>query len=82
MATKKEIAERFTVDASLMNVAVTRAGSSIKLKVLDRGKKLGELHIGRGSIFWWGAKKQRRKRLWWGRLAEELNRLAYGDPKS
>lgn len=79
MAKKKPSASRYSVEASLRHVALTRTGSSIKLQVFDRGKKLGELHIGQGSIFWWGAGRKKRKRLWWGRVAAELNRLAYGE---
>jgi hypothetical protein len=74
----KKPRKRYSVEASLANVSLARAGSGITLLVFERGRKLGELQVGRGSIFWWGAMKQRRKRLDWRRVAEELNRLAYG----
>ncbi|MFL5614835.1 MAG: hypothetical protein ACJ796_14325 [Gemmatimonadaceae bacterium] len=79
MVTKKQSAPRYSVEASLRHVALTRTGSSIKVEVFDRRRKLGELQIGQGSIFWWGAGRKKRKRLWWGKLAAELNRLAYGE---
>lgn len=75
--TRKQDSQRHRVDATLHNVDVTRAGSSIRLRIYDRKRKLGELEIGRGSIFWCGAKKQSRKRLWWGKVAKLLNQLAY-----
>jgi hypothetical protein len=42
--------------------------------------KLGEIQIGRGSLFWSGARRQSAKRIHWGRFAEMMDRLAYGDP--
>jgi hypothetical protein len=77
MAKKRKPAQRFRVEATLHNVELVKAGSSVSLEVYKRGEKLGELHIGRGSIFWWGAKRQRRKRLRWDRVADQFNRLAY-----
>ncbi|MDP1859846.1 MAG: hypothetical protein Q8K82_14330 [Gemmatimonadaceae bacterium] len=77
MAAKRKKPQRFSVEASLENVELVRAGSSIKLEVFKRGEKLGELQIGRGSIFWWGAKRQKRKRLRWDKIADQFNRLAY-----
>ena len=77
MAPRRKKAQRYSVEATLKNVELVRAGSSIRLEVFRRGAKLGELQIGRGSIFWWGAKRRTRKRLRWDRVAEQLNRLAY-----
>lgn len=69
--------QRFSVKASLKNVELVRAGSSIRLEVFRKGEKLGELEIGRGSIFWSGAHRQKRKRLHWDKVADQFNRLAY-----
>lgn len=76
---KKSNSTRFTAEATIENVALTRAKSSITLEVFDRGEKLGELQIGRGSMFWWGAKRQKGKRLWWGQVATAFNKIAYPD---
>lgn len=76
MATKKK-SKRYRVEARIENISLAKTGSSISLEVYGRSAKLGTLQIGRGSIFWWGAKKQTRKRLRWDRVAEQLNRLAY-----
>lgn len=77
MGKNRRQAQRFSVEASLANVELVRAGSSIRLEVFKRGEKLGELQIGRGSIFWWGAKRQKRKRLNWDKVSDQFNRLAY-----
>ncbi|PYR80476.1 MAG: hypothetical protein DMF87_08740 [Acidobacteria bacterium] len=77
MAKKRKVAQRFKVEATLHNVELVRAGSSVRLQVFRRGEKLGDLQIGRGSIFWWGAKRKNRKRLRWDTVADQFNRLAY-----
>jgi hypothetical protein len=79
MPPRKSKSTRFAVESSLKNVSLTRAGSSVTLMVYERGAKLGEIHLGRGSIFWWGAGRRKRKRLRWDRVADVLNHLAYGD---
>jgi len=75
---KKSGSQRFTVRASLENVSLAKAGSAMTLRVISRGEKLGELQIGRGSLFWWGASRKTRKRIRWSEFAEMMNQLAYG----
>jgi hypothetical protein len=58
---------------------LTKAGTSLSLEISARGEKIGELEIGRGSLYWRGGKRQIRKRLPWSRFAELMDRLAYGD---
>jgi hypothetical protein len=77
MPKKRQRSQRFEVEATLHNVGLVKAGSSIRLEVFKHGEKLGDLQIGRGSIFWWGAKRKNRKRLRWDRVADQFNRLAY-----
>jgi hypothetical protein len=76
--TKKKVARKFAVRASIDNLSLAKAGSSLKLIIDAKGEKLGELQIGRGSLFWWGANRKTRERIPWGRLAELLNEIAYG----
>lgn len=78
MAKKKVAAKRYRADFSLDNVELAKAKSAIKLNIYEKGKKLGELQIGQGSMFWWGANRKTGKRFWSGKLAEILNREAYG----
>lgn len=70
--------KRFSVHGTIDNVELTRAGSALKLIVESRGERLGELQIGRGSLFWWGAHRKNRKRVHWSRFADVMNELAYG----
>jgi len=69
---------RFSVHAKIGNLELTRTGSALTLVIETRGERLGELHIGRGSLFWWGAHKKISKRIPWSKFAEMLNELAYG----
>lgn len=66
------------VRAELKVHELSKAGTSILLEILERGEKIGELEIGRGSLFWRGGRRQIRKRVGWARFAELMDRLAYG----
>lgn len=46
-----------------------RRGYSLRLDVASRGKRLGKLHIGRGSVIWFGRKWKTGRRLSWLRFA-------------
>jgi hypothetical protein len=58
---------------------LTKTGTSLRLKIYAEGEKIGELEIGRGSLFWRGGKRQKVKRLDWSRFAELMDGLAYED---
>lgn len=73
--------KRYDVAASLDNVTLAKPSSAIRLEVFKHREKLGELQIRRGSIFWWGAKHQKPKRLRWDRVADAFNELAYPNEK-
>lgn len=79
MALKKKTARRHEVRAELTNVELVKAKSALKLEIFASREKLGELEIGRGSIYWRGANRQTRKRINWSRFAEMMDGLAYGD---
>lgn len=76
---KSRWSRRFVVRAELDNFELAKARSALKLQIYSRGEKVGELQVGRGSIYWWGAYRQNEKRINWGRFAEMMNHLAYGD---
>ena len=64
-----------------MNLQVfelSKAGTSLDLEIAERGVKLGEITIGRGSIIWRGRNRKSSKRIGWHRFAEMMNELAYG----
>ena len=66
------------VRATVSNMTLARAKSSVRLELYADGRKLGEVEIGRGSIYWYGANRQRSKRIDWTRFAEMMDELAYG----
>lgn len=44
----------------------------------SEGEKLGELQMGQGSLYWWGAHRQKEKRIDWGKFAAMMDTLAHG----
>lgn len=65
------------VRAALSNVSLVRARSSLKLTLYARNEKIGQLEIGRGSLYWSGKRRHRSKRLSWTRFAEMMDQFAY-----
>jgi hypothetical protein len=80
MAAKKKSTGQKThsVRASLSIPELTRAGSSLNLQLYAHGEKIGEIEMGRGSLFWFGRNRQKSKRIRWSRFAEMMDELAYG----
>jgi hypothetical protein len=78
-AKRKTVARVHAVRAVLKVHELSKAGTSLLLEVLERGEKIGELEIGRGSLFWRGGKRHGRKRVGWARFAELMDKLAYDD---
>ena len=78
MPAKKKTRRRHEVRAELTNVELVKAKSALKLEVFASKEKLGELEVGRGSIYWRGANRQTKKRVNWTRFAEMMDELAYG----
>ena len=72
------LAHRYEVKAEISNATLAKARSALSLQIYLRHEKLGEIQIGRGSLFWSGARRQSAKRIHWGRFAEMMDRLAYG----
>ena len=75
-ARKKQRKHRVQGDLHIREL--TRAGTSLTLVIKNRSGKLGELVIGRGALYWYGRKRQRRKGINWTSFAEMMDRLAYG----
>jgi hypothetical protein len=73
-----ESTRKHEVKAALRNVELVKAKCSLRLTVFAEGKKIGELQIGRGSLFWWGHRRKLAKRIGWSKFAEMMDRLAYG----
>jgi hypothetical protein len=75
-------AHRHEVRASLDNFELAKARSSLQLQIYALGDKIGELEIGRGSLYWTGRSKKRSKRLDWSKFADMMDDLAYGVRRS
>jgi hypothetical protein len=69
---------RHTVEAKIENLELAKARSALTLTIKSRGEQLGEIEIGRGSLYWRGVNRQRAKRVDWTRFAAMMNTLAYG----
>jgi hypothetical protein len=74
----KSLPHAYEVKAEISNATLAKAKSALTLQIYRKDLKLGELQIGRGSLFWAGARRQSAKRVHWGRFAEMMDRLAYG----
>jgi hypothetical protein len=74
----KPPARTYEVKAEISNATLAKAKSALTLQIYRKQVKLGEIQIGRGSLFWSGARRQSAKRIHWGRFAEMMDRLAYG----
>jgi len=70
--------KKYAVKAELRVPGLSKAGSSLDLKIYASKLKLGEMTIGRGSLYWYGRYRQKRKRISWTRFAEMMDELAYG----
>jgi hypothetical protein len=76
MARKKK--RKHEVIAELSNVELVKAKSALKLRIYAKGHTIGELEVGRGSLYWYGRHKQKAKRINWSRFADMMDELAYG----
>jgi hypothetical protein len=78
MARAKSI-RKHEVRADLSNFQLAKARSALTLRIFADGEKVGELQVGRGSLYWWGKHRQKSKRVSWSRFTAMMNELAYGD---
>lgn len=77
MARKKTV-RKHEVRAELSNFTLAKAKSALTLQIYSRGEKVGELQIGRGSLYWWGRSRQIHKRVGWARFTKMMNHITYG----
>lgn len=76
--TRRRSRHKHEVKAVLSNFDLAKAGSSLNLKIYANEEKIGELEVGRGSLYWYGRARHKRKRINWSRFAEMMDALAYG----
>lgn len=74
----KRSSRRHIVRASVSNMELAKARSALRLELVSRDLKIGELEVGRGSFFWTGRNRHRSKRIPWNRFAKMMDELAYG----
>jgi hypothetical protein len=67
------------VRAELSNFELAKAKSALTLQIYTRGERVGEIQVGRGSLYWKGRDRHTYKRVNWSRFTDMMNRLAYGD---
>ena len=75
---KTSVVRKHGVRAYLEVQQLAKAGSSLDLQIFSERHKIGELVIGRGSLFWFGRNRHKRKRIRWSKFAEMMDTLAYG----
>jgi len=78
MPARKKQVRKHEVRAALSNFTLAKAKSALTLQIYANGEKVGELQIGRGSLYWWGRKKQIQTHVSWGRFTKMMDDLAYG----
>jgi hypothetical protein len=76
---KRKVSRKHEVRAELSNFTLAKAKSALTLEIYARSEKVGELQVGRGSLYWWGKHRQKSKRVSWSRFTDMMNRLAYGE---
>jgi hypothetical protein len=69
---------RHVVKAQLANFELVKAGSSLRLQIFSNDEKIGQLEVGRGSLYWYGRNRKSRERVDWSSFAEMMDELAYG----
>lgn len=79
---KRKAKQKHSVYANMQVLELTKAGSSLGLEIYAKQQKIGRLIIGRGSLYWYGRKRQKSKRISWSRFAEMMDELAYGKDES
>ena len=79
MKRKRRAIRKHDVKAELSNFDLVKAGSSLNLQIYANDEKIGELEVGRGSLYWYGRSRHKRKRIDWSKFAEMMDRLAYDD---
>jgi len=75
---KRKAKRKHSVYANLEVPELSKAGTSLELEIHAERQKIGHLVIGRGSLYWYGRKRQKSKRISWSRFAEMMDELAYG----
>ncbi len=77
---KRQLHRKHAVKANLQVLELSKAGTSLELEIFADEQKLGDMTIGRGSLYWHGRDRKSSKRVSWSRFAKMMDKLAYGGP--
>ena len=75
---KRKSRIKHTVEAAFHVPSLSKAGSSLNLDIYADREKIGQIVLGRGSLYWYGRNRQKGKRISWSRFAQMMDELAYG----
>jgi hypothetical protein len=75
---KRRARRKHEVKAALSNFDLAKAGSSLNLQIYANQEKIGEMEVGRGSLYWYGRGRHKSKRIDWSKFAAMMDSLAYG----
>jgi len=70
--------KKHTVQCDVRIPELTKSGSSVWFAIHAEGEKIGTIVLGRGSLTWYGGKRQKGKRISWSRFAELMDQHCYG----
>jgi len=73
----KRLSRAHRVTGSIDNLDLTKASTTLTLKLEHKGDKIGELTIGRGSVTWHGHKRKVGVTWTWSQFATFLNKHGY-----
>ena len=75
---KNSTRQKHSVKATLEVRKFSKVGTSLKLIMRSRSRKLGEFEVGQGGVRWSGKYRQKSKRISWTRFAKYMDDIAYG----
>ncbi len=77
MKKTKRTERKHTVKANVQILDLTKAGSSMEFEIYAEREKIGTIILGRGSLTWFGKKRQHGKRLSWSQFAQLMDEHFY-----
>jgi hypothetical protein len=60
---RRRSVHRHEVKAHISHFDLAKAGSSLNLQIYAFDEKIGELEVGRGSLYWYGRSRHKSKRM-------------------
>lgn len=79
MMSKPLTGRKHSVRCTVQVPELTKSGTSVWFDVHADGEKIGRIELGRGSIMWYGGKRQKGTRISWSKFAQLMNEHCYGE---